>query len=200
MFGIGGGPSGQELSEAGMLANIGNFGASQGEADTLKAQSFWSSILSGDQSKISQVLGPEISSMNKNAQQQKKTMSEFGTRSGGTASAMSSLDTSTISGVRDMIAKLTGGAAGSLGSMGGSLLGTGANATQGAFDAYAYIQKQRQDKWNDIFNTIGSSIKGAMQGAQTGGGAGAIAGGIGGMFDEAQSGDGGGGGGGSMFG
>src|ERR1700726_4264899 len=83
-FGIGMGPSGAQKADAGALGAIGNFGTSEGEADIGASDKFWQAILSGDPGQIARVLGPEISAVNKQGQQAKKTASEFGTRSGGT--------------------------------------------------------------------------------------------------------------------
>lgn len=154
-------PSGQEESEYGNLAGAANFGTSQGESDILKAQNFWSSILSGDMSKISQVLGPQISAINKQGQQKKKTMFEFGNRGGGTNSAAQSIDSDTTSAVNDMISKLTASSASNLGSTGSSLFGAGVSADTSAFEAADVMHGENAAKWNDIFQSIGGLTGGA---------------------------------------
>lgn len=171
MFGIGMGPSKEQSQFAGLLGNVANFGTSQGESDILQSQKFWSSILSGDMSKISQVLGPQISAVNKQTQQRKKTASEFGNRGGGTNAVMANLDTSSTSAINDMISNLTSGAASTLGSMGSSLLSTGTGAGEAAFTAYSKIHDEKQAKWADIFKSIGS-IAGAVAPFFPAGGAG----------------------------
>jgi hypothetical protein len=155
MFGIGAGPSGAEKADAGLLGNAATFGTGQGESDILKAQNFWSSILSGDMSKISQVLGPEMSAVNKQGQEKKKTMAEFGNRSGGTNAVAANLDTDVMSQIRSMISNLTGSSASSLGSTGSNLLNTGVGAGTAKFGADAAIHDQNAAKWNDIFKSIG---------------------------------------------
>ena len=162
-FGIGMGPSGDEKQQYGLLSGIGGFGSSQGKSDVMKAQDFWSSILSGDMSRISSVLAPEISSVNKQTQQRKQTLSTFGNRGGGTNAAAQSLDDNALSSIRGMISSLTGSAATNLGSMGESLLRTGLAGGESAFDAAKTMQEQDQAKWGDIFNTI-SSIAGGLAG------------------------------------
>lgn len=169
LFGIGVGPSGQEESTYSSLAGAGLFGTSQGENDILKSQNFWSSILSGDQSKISQVLGPEESAINKQAQQQKKTTAEFGNRSGGNNAVMQSLDARTTSSINDMVSKLTSSAASNLGSLGTSLFGSGISATTSAFGAADVMHGQTQAQWADIFNSIGT-VAGAGAGFAPAGG------------------------------
>ena len=89
-FGIGQGPSGAEKQQYGIMSNLENFGISRGEKDITQAQDFWSAILSGDPTQISKVLGPEISAVNKQTQEAKKTASEFGNRGGGTNAGCSS--------------------------------------------------------------------------------------------------------------
>ena len=88
MFGIGFGPSSQEKNQYGETGALANFATGEGEKDILASDNFWQAILSGDPSKISQVLGPQISGINKRAQQQKKTAGEFGNRGGGTNAGM----------------------------------------------------------------------------------------------------------------
>lgn len=155
MFGIGQGPSAGQTSSAGLLGSQATFATSSGENDILKSQNFWSAILSGDPTKISSVLGPQMSAINKQNQQRKMTAAQFGDRGGGTNATMANLDTNTTAQINDMIASLTGSAASSLGSMGGSLLNTGVQAGTASFDAQSQIQKENAAKWNDIFSSIG---------------------------------------------
>lgn len=157
-FGIGMGPSGEEKQQYGEMSNLGKFGIGHGEKDISQAENFWSSILSGDPSQISKVLGPQISAVNKQTQEQKKTASEFGNRGGGTNAAMQSLDDRSIAAVRSMISNLTGEAGGALGSLGGGLLSTGAAATGEAFGESKTIHDQNQAKWGDIFQTISNLL------------------------------------------
>lgn len=155
MFGIGMGPSGAQGQDVGLLGNVATFGTSQGEADIGKAQNFWSAILSGDMSKISTVLGPQMSAINKQAQQEKKTAAEFGNRGGGTNAALANIDSGVTSQINNMISSLTSGSASSLGSMGSSLLGTGLGASEAKFSADTKIHDENQAKWADIFKSIG---------------------------------------------
>lgn len=155
---IGGGPSPEQKAMYGATANIGRFGTSVGEADISKSQNFWSAILSGDATKIATVLGPEMSAMNKQAQERKATTAQFGTRSGGTTGAMQTLDDSTLAGIRTMISQLTGGAATQLGAMGTSLLNTGLQGTTAAMGEANILQQQNQQRWNEIL--MGAGITG----------------------------------------
>jgi len=153
-FGIGMGASGEEKQQYGEMSNLGKFGIGHGEKDISQAENFWSSILSGDPSQISKVLGPQISAVNKQTQEAKKTASEFGNRGGGTNAALQSLDDRSIASVRSMISNLTGEAGGALGSLGGGLLSAGGSATAQAFGEAQTMQEQNQAKWGDIFQSI----------------------------------------------
>ncbi len=171
-FGIGQGPSGAETSEFNSLAGVGNFDVTQGEEATATANNFWTSILSGDPTKISQVLGPQMSAINKQGQQNKKTLSEFGNRGGGTNAAAQNIDDTTRSSINDLISKLTGGAAGALGASGSSLLAAGASADEGAFSEANTIHQQREAKINDIFKSIASFLPSFIPNKSGGGGGG----------------------------
>jgi hypothetical protein len=162
-FGVGQGASGEQKQQYGIMTNLENFGISSGEKDISKSQDFWSSILSGDPTQISKVLGPEFSAINKQTQQQKKTTAEFGNRGGGTNALMQNLDTQTLGQVRGLLSGLTGTAAGQLGGMGQSLLGVGATAGAQASSEADTMQKENAAKWNDIFQSI-SDIAGAAGG------------------------------------
>lgn len=153
-FGIGMGPSKEEKQQEGLLSGIGGFGSSHGQKDVMSSENFWSAILSGDMGQIAKVLSPQISTINKQTQERKKTMSEFGNRGGGTNAASQALDDSSIAGIRSMISNLTGEAASNLGSMGMNLLNTGISGGTAAFDASKVIHDQNEAKWNDIFKSI----------------------------------------------
>jgi hypothetical protein len=167
-FGIGMGPDSNEKQQYGLLSGIAGFGSSQGKSDVMKAQDFWSSILSGDMSKISQVLAPEISSINKQTQQRKLTTSQFNNRGGGTNAYNQSLDDNALSSIRGMISNLTGSAASNIGNLGTSLLSTGLSGGEAAFGAADTMHQQNAAKWNDIFKSIGE-VAGAAAGFFPGG-------------------------------
>lgn len=154
MFGIGQGPSGDEKRQFGELGALANFSTSLGEKNLGEASNFWSSILSGDPSKISQVLGPEISAINQQGQQKKKTAAEFGNRGGGTNAGIQMTDDATRSSVDSLFADLTKSAAGELGSLGSGLLSAGLSGHEAAFDASKVIHDQNAAKWNDLFKSI----------------------------------------------
>src|SRR3979490_1835571 len=132
-FGIGMGPDKNQKGEFGALKGIADFSTSQGHGDILASRTFWKGILSGDPAQISKVLGPEISGINKRAQESKKTSSEFHDRGGGTNAGNQMIGDKMSSEVNEMYAALAGHAAGALGASGSSLLSTGAGAHQAAF-------------------------------------------------------------------
>lgn len=152
-FGVGLGPSSQETGLESALAGAGSFATGEGEGDILASDNFWKAILSGDPGQISKVLGPQMSAINKQGQEAKKTGSEFGNRGGGTNAGMQMTDDKTRTSIDDMISKLTGSAASSLGSQGSGLLSTGVSANNAAFGAANTIHDQKEAKWNDIFKS-----------------------------------------------
>lgn len=164
---IGGGPSAEQKAMYGATANIGRFGTSAGEADIGKSQNFWSAILSGDPTKIATVLGPEMTAVNKQAQERKATTAQFGTRSGGTTGAMQTIDDSTLSSIRSMISQLTGGAATNLGSMGSSLLNTGLQGTTAAMGEANIMQQLNAQRWKDILGMGGLAAGAGIEAGTT---------------------------------
>jgi hypothetical protein len=153
-FGIGMGPSGDEKRQFGEIGSLSNFATGTGEKALGASTDFWQSILSGDPSKIASVLGPEISGINKQNQQKKKTASEFHNRGGGTNAAMQAEDESTRGSFNELLANLTSSAAGNLANVGSGLLSTGLSGHEGAFDASKVLHDQNSAKWNDIFKSI----------------------------------------------
>ena len=118
-----------DINQSGQIAG---FATGVGENDVTAASNFENSLLSGDQSKIGELLAPQTGAMRKQAEQAKATTGQFGTRGGGTDASMQSVDDKTRGQVNDLIAQLTGGAAGSLANIGTTEqgIGLGANAQQ----------------------------------------------------------------------
>lgn len=157
-FGIGQGPSGRELTQYGDISNIADWSTAAGEKALSQALNFDEAIVSGDPSKIARVLGPETSAINKQGQQELKTMSEFGTRSGGTGAAAQTVGDTTRSRYDSMVSNLLTGAVSNLSSTGSGLVNTGLSGHGMAFDASRVIQQQDAAKWNDIFKSIGDIV------------------------------------------
>lgn len=168
-FGIGMGPSQQESQQYGDLASLANFATSEGEGDILASDNFYKAILSGDPSKVSAILGPEFSAINKQGQENKKTMFEFGNRGGGTNAGAQSIGDKIRSSVDSILASFKGNAVSALGGRGEGLLGTGAAAHEGAFGEANVLHKEHSAKINDIFKSIAelaSSVVGGFGGAK----------------------------------
>jgi hypothetical protein len=143
-FGVGMGPSKEETALEAALAQAGSFATGEGEKDILASDNVWQAIISGDPGQISKFLGPQMSTINKQGQQTKKTASEFGNRGGGTNAGMQMTDDNTRTSIDSMISKLTGEAVGALGSSGRGLLSTGVSANTSAFDASKTIGKRNE--------------------------------------------------------
>lgn len=140
-------------SQIGELGSIAGSATKTGQTDLSSASNFFNSLLTGGAAKT---LAPQISSVQKQGQQQLQTLSQFGNRSGGTnAKAQTSSDTSRAQ-INDMIASLTGTAASNLGSLGTSSLGLGLGAYKQQSDA---SQLQMQNWQNSIF---GQGISGGL--------------------------------------
>ena len=99
-------------SATGKLGDLGSFSSNTGRNATNTAQNYYSNLLSGDPSKISAAIAPEIAANSQQAQQQKQTIGEFGGRSGGNTATANNIDTNSRGNIIDLIGKLLGGAAG----------------------------------------------------------------------------------------
>jgi len=107
---------------------LGGYASGLGEKNLSQASNFMSSILSGDQSKIAKVLGPQIGSIQQQTQQSRNVASQFGPRGGGSTAAMQMAGDTSRSNINSMISSLLGSSASGLGSLGSSLLGQGMQA------------------------------------------------------------------------
>ena len=134
---------------------IGDWATGQGEKNVGTASNFWNSILSGDSSKISQSLAPEISSAKTSASQDMKTNSMFGGRSGGTAASNAATQDKVHGYIANLIGSLTGGAASSLASTGGGLLSTGLKS----YGQQEQASAEQMKNWQN--SILGGAITGA---------------------------------------
>lgn len=141
------------------------------------ASDFWNTILSGDQQAIGKLLAPQISDIQKRGNEQIQTESQFGNRSGGeNAAAQANID-SQRQQVEQMIAKLTGQAAGQVGNLGATQLGFGLDANQ---QRGKFAQQKLENQQGGI---LGQLISGA-----TGFGFDALTSGLSGKMGESGSG------------
>ncbi len=127
------------------FGSMGDFASSMGEKDLTASSNFNNAILSGDSSKQASVLAPEIGAAKTSAQQEAKTRSQFGTRSGGTAASNVASGDKVHSDITSMIANLTGTAASTLGAQGSNLLQQGMDAFGKQIDA----SQQQMENWNN---------------------------------------------------
>lgn len=164
------GPSAQENQNYGDLSNATGFATNLGEKDLQKSSDFMGSILSGDPTKIATVLAPQIGTATTSANQQNKTLAEFGNRGGGTAATTAATNDKLHASITDMIASMTGTAASSLGSQGSGLLNSGMSGYQNLFADANTLQKQRAAKINDIFSSSAAVAAGVLGGLPAGSG------------------------------
>jgi hypothetical protein len=153
MFGIGYGPDKNEKNQFGALQQQSGFASTIGEKDLTDVSSFLDAVLSGDSSRISQALAPEISAAKGRAQEQKESLAQFGNRSGGTTSAQAHIDEATQGDLTNMEGSLTDRAAGELGSLGSNALGMGIEGTETGFDEAKTMHDQHLAQLNDIFQS-----------------------------------------------
>jgi hypothetical protein len=133
------------MSKTGASAD---FSTGMGEKNLTSSSKFFNDILSGDSSKQSQALAPEIGTAKTSAAQTNKTKAEFGTRSGGTAASTAATNDKVHSDITGMVGNLTGTAANSLASSGSSLISQG---MQGYKQQADLSQEQLQNWQNSIF-------------------------------------------------
>ncbi len=133
-----GGSSPELNSLIGTFAQTGNKSLNQGQTNQNTAAGFWNSILSGDSSKVTQALSPEISAAKASAQQNNKTAAEFGTRSGGTAASTAATNDKVHGEITNLIGSLTNSSASNLANLGSAQVGEGSGLLgqeQGAVQA-----------------------------------------------------------------
>lgn len=158
LSGLFGGSNPTLNSQLGTLGTIAGTTSSQGLSDVSSASGFFNSILNGGASKT---LAPEIGSIQKQGQQQKQNLSQFSNRSGGTNAQAQTIGDKTKASINDMIASLKSSAAGSLGSLGTSLIGQGL----GAYQQQAGVSQQQLENWKS--SILGQGISGAVSYAES---------------------------------
>lgn len=141
--------------------SIAGYSSNLGQLNTNAGSNFFSSLLSGDSSKIAQTLAPEISQMQKGGQQQKNAIAQFGNRSGGSNSAAQSIDSGNRASLTNLIGSLQSGAASNLLNSGQGLLGT----SLGALQQEAGMSQQQMENWSNSILGLGLTTGiGALEG------------------------------------
>ena len=146
-----------DISGAGAISG---FSTGVGEGDVTAASKWYRDILNGGTAEA-EALAPEISSAQARAQQGKKTRSEFGTRSGGTAAANAAADAGVSTDILNLEGSLKQGAASGAASLGTSEQSIGLNANQQ--QAQEAIQRQQLQE-NSI---LGKAITGGIGAAES---------------------------------
>jgi hypothetical protein len=164
MFGIDEFPSSGETGSYNALNAASGFATSAGEGLVDSSSTLMNALLSGNSADISKLLAPQISTLQKQGQQQIQTSSQFGNRSGGTNAANQNVIDSTRANVSDMTAQLTGGALNSSASLGSSLLSQGMSGYGTSFGEAKTMQDQKASAWGDIFKSISSVAGGVVSG------------------------------------
>jgi hypothetical protein len=160
-------------SDINQTGQLSGFASGLGQNNTTQGSNFYSSILSGDPTKIGQALAPAISAGQQGAQQQKNQTAQFGNRAGGTNASMQAIDASTRGNITNLVGGLQSGAASTLLNSGQSLLGT----ALGGYNQQAAMSQQQMQNWAN--SILGKGISGAAAAGESfalggfGGGAGA---------------------------
>ena len=148
-------------SDMNQFGQIGGFATGLGESNLSQASNFYSSLLSGDPSKQAKALGPEIGAIQQQGQQARNTTSQFGNRSGGGNAWMQMAGDQSRGSINNMISSLLGGAANSLGSMGGNLLSQGT----AAYGQQLAASQQQMENWSN--SILGRGITGGVAAAES---------------------------------
>ena len=133
-----------------------------GEKLTGLSADWLSGLLSGDTSKVMQLLSPQVSALKQRGQQEKQTTAQFGNRAGGTNAKMATADDTTRSEIGSMISKLTGEAVSGAGTIGTSMLDTGMKALNTQVD---FSQQQMENWAKSILGQGVGEAAGAAEGA-----------------------------------
>ena len=132
--------------------SIGGFATNLGEKSLSDSAKFSSDILSGDPSKITKALGPEIKTIQDQTQQNKNQTAQFGNRSGGNnAKIQTSGDTARAS-VNDLVSSLLGKSADTLANIGSSFLSA---RSWNAYKTGTDLSQTQMDNWSNSILGLG---------------------------------------------
>src|SRR5215469_11466648 len=108
------------------IGSLAGYSTGIGQGDTTAASNYFQDILKGGGT---QALAPAISAGQQQGQQEKNNLAQFGTRSGGTASAAAGIDANTRANLINLLGGQLSGAAQNLGSLGTTNLGLAQQGT-----------------------------------------------------------------------
>lgn len=150
---LGGDPA---AKEEGQLGDLSKFETGSGESGINAAQGFYGDILSGDPSKIAEVLAPEIKAGQQQVQQQAETNANFGNRGGGTNASTQAARSNERGNIINLIGGLQQGAAGAEAGIGENMLGQ--SSTNIGNEANLAINRR-----NQVNNDVGGIAQGAAE-------------------------------------
>jgi len=148
----------KDINQMGSLAG---YSTGVGEGLVTPAAKFYEDILSGDPTKEAQAIAPETKAAQEQGQQEKNALAQFGTRSGGTASASAGIDANTRANLISLLGRLKSGAAGAAGQLGTANLGL---AQQGTMSEADLAQQRFQNWMNSILGQGTGFGVGALEG------------------------------------
>ena len=153
-------------SDINNAGNVMGFGTARGEGDIGAASDWYKTLLGGNSAAEAKLLAPQIKTMQDQAQQKIDTANQFGDRSGGTNAGNQMTLDNARGNIDNMIAQLTGGAAGGLANLGTSTLGLGLKANELQSQE---AQQKLENERNSIFGQgIGDFLKTGLNAAEGG--------------------------------
>jgi hypothetical protein len=149
------------------FGSMGDYQTGVGEGLTTAGAGFNEDILSGDPTKISQALAPEISFGQGQVEQQRLHDANFGTRSGGTAASTANAEGANRGNIINLVGGLQKSTAESSLSHGGNLMDS---ASSNIGNEAQLAEQRRQQQVGDV-NGIASSVASIATGLPMGGAA-----------------------------
>ena len=146
---------------------LGDYQTGVGEGLTTAGAGFNEDILSGDPTKISQALAPEISTGQGRVEQQRLHDANFGTRSGGTAASTANAEGANRGNIINLVGGLQKSTAESSLTHGGNLM----SEASGNIGNEAQLAEQRRQQQVGDVNGIASSVASIATGLPMGGAA-----------------------------
>jgi hypothetical protein len=138
-------------SGIGQLGQQSGFATSLGEQNLSQASNFTSALLSGNQSKIGQLLAPQFAAIQGQKQQALNTTAQFGNRSGGNNAANQNAGDQARTQQNQLVAGLTSSALGTSANLGSSLFSQGAAIKGQQIDA----SQQQMENWSNSILGLG---------------------------------------------
>ncbi len=136
-----------------ILGTTGSNELSTGENLVTPAATYYENILSGDPSKISQSLSPEISSGQTQVEQQALGNANFGTRSGGSTASTNAAEASERGNIINLVGGLQSSSANAAGSLGSNQESMGTSAEE----AVANLKSGRRSQVTADIQALGGN-------------------------------------------